>query len=314
MIVTCPKCSSRFLLSAQTLGEEGKKVRCSRCKNVWQQEPDEEALAELQAKVDADTYAVSVDADGDLIEGIQGITEIEEEDHGNALTESGSDDLESEDERMFEQLLEERGQLDDMDDDIPSAIKPHQDAELDFVEASDNHPLKAVLGFFLGESIPQKARIGGYGLAILLIFSIFLYVFASQDAYVREKPFMVGFYKIFGLDPDPPGKGLIFDDITAEIEGARLKVKGQIINLYKDDQTVPVIIARILDKQGRKLQEHILDVGADQIRQGDILAFSEDYNAARLKGGETFSIFFKLPRPGDEPKPVETAVKKQESK
>lgn len=47
MIVTCPECEARFLLPAQSLGAEGRKVKCSSCGHIWFQKADEEEIAEF---------------------------------------------------------------------------------------------------------------------------------------------------------------------------------------------------------------------------------------------------------------------------
>jgi len=35
MYITCPKCSTSFVVTADQIGESGRKVRCSKCKNTW---------------------------------------------------------------------------------------------------------------------------------------------------------------------------------------------------------------------------------------------------------------------------------------
>lgn len=44
MILTCPNCSTRFVLSAFVLAPEGRKVKCSNCGERWFQLPDPEEL------------------------------------------------------------------------------------------------------------------------------------------------------------------------------------------------------------------------------------------------------------------------------
>ena len=44
MIVGCPNCSARFIVKAQAIGENGRKVKCARCKHTWFQKPDLEVL------------------------------------------------------------------------------------------------------------------------------------------------------------------------------------------------------------------------------------------------------------------------------
>jgi predicted Zn finger-like uncharacterized protein len=40
MILTCPQCATRYQTDAALFGAQGRKVRCAKCGNVWQQEPE----------------------------------------------------------------------------------------------------------------------------------------------------------------------------------------------------------------------------------------------------------------------------------
>ncbi|MBY6263825.1 hypothetical protein EI613_18160 [Azospirillum sp. 412522] len=44
MIVSCPTCSTRYTLSDESLGQDGRKVRCARCGHTWWQMPDRSEL------------------------------------------------------------------------------------------------------------------------------------------------------------------------------------------------------------------------------------------------------------------------------
>lgn len=53
MIVTCPKCSAKYSVDASSLGDEGRKLKCSQCQNVWYQKPAEDRphkIKETKAK------------------------------------------------------------------------------------------------------------------------------------------------------------------------------------------------------------------------------------------------------------------------
>ncbi len=49
MIITCPSCSARFVVKTESIGANGRKVRCAKCKHDWFQAPDQQAIAAVAA-------------------------------------------------------------------------------------------------------------------------------------------------------------------------------------------------------------------------------------------------------------------------
>jgi predicted Zn finger-like uncharacterized protein len=50
MLITCPSCNTNFSVPAKAIGETGKKVKCTKCKHVWFQEPkkvDKEKIEQM---------------------------------------------------------------------------------------------------------------------------------------------------------------------------------------------------------------------------------------------------------------------------
>src|SRR5690349_11499468 len=43
MLIVCPSCAMTYNLSAESLGANGRSVRCVRCKNIWHAEAPREA-------------------------------------------------------------------------------------------------------------------------------------------------------------------------------------------------------------------------------------------------------------------------------
>lgn len=57
MILTCPECSTRYLIEPTVLGAAGRTVRCSKCDNTWTQAPAEDEAAPVEATEDLNPAA-----------------------------------------------------------------------------------------------------------------------------------------------------------------------------------------------------------------------------------------------------------------
>jgi predicted Zn finger-like uncharacterized protein len=49
MIVTCPACTTRYLVDPRALGDGGRVVRCAKCSKTWHQSPPEDLPRSLDA-------------------------------------------------------------------------------------------------------------------------------------------------------------------------------------------------------------------------------------------------------------------------
>lgn len=52
MIISCPACSTRYVVPDTAIGVEGRTVRCAKCKHSWFQEPQESAALDLTDRAD----------------------------------------------------------------------------------------------------------------------------------------------------------------------------------------------------------------------------------------------------------------------
>ena len=46
MYITCTKCSTKFVVTTEQIGEQGKKVRCSKCSHIWHQKSEDNVRIE----------------------------------------------------------------------------------------------------------------------------------------------------------------------------------------------------------------------------------------------------------------------------
>ncbi|MBV8652405.1 MAG: zinc-ribbon domain-containing protein [Alphaproteobacteria bacterium] len=59
MIVTCPACSTRYLVDPRALGSAGRMVRCANCANTWHQTPPEDFPQSVDLQPDEPGPALS---------------------------------------------------------------------------------------------------------------------------------------------------------------------------------------------------------------------------------------------------------------
>ena len=59
MIVTCPTCSTRYLVETEKLGAQGRMVRCGGCSHTWYQAPPEDMAPQVELKVPPPELAVA---------------------------------------------------------------------------------------------------------------------------------------------------------------------------------------------------------------------------------------------------------------
>ena len=51
MIVSCPACSTRYLVEPEALGPKGRMVRCAKCEHSWQQDPPNDMPHEVDLTI-----------------------------------------------------------------------------------------------------------------------------------------------------------------------------------------------------------------------------------------------------------------------
>ena len=75
MILTCPKCASRFMLAAQILAPKGKHVKCSSCSETWFELPDPDELLEDLEREEGGEVAPLEDIPDDIPESVKPLRE-----------------------------------------------------------------------------------------------------------------------------------------------------------------------------------------------------------------------------------------------
>ena len=254
MILVCPNCASRYLLSSSALGEEGRDVRCAKCHHEWYAEPVLEKPAVVEPTLD--------DMDED---------EVQER------MEALREDLESDDDSEPVDTVSDN---DSDDEEIPNSVKPVPD---DFKPPA--HPEDV-----LRPQIPLQAKMAGMG-AALFVFMIFVIGgFVLKNSIVTAWPPAAAIYELAGVPVSLKGEGLIVETLSASIlkndDGKEhLIVKGRVINLTQNAVEVPKMRAQIRSTNGEDGDVWVIDPPVDEVKPGASFAFTSDYqNAPRGAG------------------------------
>ena len=291
MILTCPNCSAQYTLPDTAFDDGGRDVRCAKCKHQWfasgeaQDEvvvTDEGFIEDVaQDVVDAsfeeeasnnditDDLSFLHDMDG---EGEVGASDI---DAGSALDEGVSDDTDAADgEGNFTE-------------NIPEGVKPTAQDKVIPALGSNKTP------------ISFQAKLTGL-LAALAIFLMFVVAgFVLKQKIVTLWPPAAAIYELTGLSVSFKGENLVMESLSANVEEDvdgrdYLLLQGRVINLTNKAQTVPKLIARLRDTNGKDGDSWEIEPPLNVLEPGDSFTFKSDYPALPRDTGSVNLTFMPM--------------------
>lgn len=215
MILTCPACSARYLIAGDAIGEQGRDVRCGKCGHNWTQEPVHDSLDELS----------KIESEG------------------------------------AERPAQVRTSLDDavesfLNDEIPEGVKPIPEevaapapkAKKPSMPKPPKPPSEP--GFFSN----NRPLITGLAVG-LAVFSVIAYgLVTARASIISAMPATKPVFVMLGLEEKGDAKALVFDSVTAKVEGDTLTVTGSLINLSSSTITLPPMVVDILDSAAKPIK------------------------------------------------------------
>jgi predicted Zn finger-like uncharacterized protein len=239
MIITCPECETRFMISDQALGEDGRTVRCSKCAHTWHQSPE---------NIEDSGDLVDVEENDVLSEDLEEYEGQHDEEDDDGQFPMPSDEEEGEDEPKFEVP-------------IPEAIHPRSESlieeEKDKAAASLAHKCGLIASF-----------------CVFLCLVATLYVFRPEIISVYSPS--IALYQLFGITDPTPGEDLIFERLQAYEWDNLIELNGQIVNMNtQEDQPLPPLAIALVSNDDRILGHVYITLEEDMIPAGQVYRFRE---------------------------------------
>jgi predicted Zn finger-like uncharacterized protein len=257
--ISCPHCTTYYAIDLTTLGEAGRTVRCSRCKEVWLARPED--ATEMVPLIPAMAAAASREAG-----------EPNAAPEWDAL--AREDDIEVEQTPVVDSpSISGDWPVEDAQSDWPSlAAREHHDAEID-IPHRDSWFRKLVRA----SALPRAPRIPFLNLivACAAMSALVLAVMIWRIDVVRLLPQTAGFYKMVGLDVNL--RGLLFKDvkITSEsVDGkALLVIEGVVVGEGRVPIELPRLRFSVRDAQGAEIYAWNTVLEQPMLKPGERVSF-----------------------------------------
>ena len=233
MHIFCPKCHMGYEVDESLIPEEGRRLRCSNCLEVFKFDRSGMSESVLSSVATEENDDVKRGASTEPLLADKLKNEIEKDLQDAVLQEMPEINIKE----VFERLAEQSEKLFQEEKKLPW----HKRLLLQ---------LKTMLG--LNRRFNFKF-ITFVGTTVLLIF-----MYNYRYEIVRTAPFMNGVYRMLGIRAKIPGEGLEFQNVNwnyRDVNGGRiLEIKGFISNPTKKDIDIPVVHVELLDEETILLQ------------------------------------------------------------
>lgn len=237
MLVSCPKCKVSYAIEPELIPEDGKKLRCAKCGEVWLCKPED--LFELPPKQEkpSDSDNLEEDSISDSLPVIENAQEAVEEVQVDAV-----------EEQMPEpkvDVAEEKGDMKEI-----FARLSQQTEKIFATEQSRPKHKKFWVKVKFSLGLQHKSR--QLYLAGILFMLFLLLMFYVRFDLVRYFPAVEKFYSSVGIVSRITGEGLEFQNVVRneyeEDYVRKLEIKGFLANTMSNSLNIPMIHVELMDK------------------------------------------------------------------
>ncbi len=237
MLINCPKCSATYELNENLIPEQGKKLRCSSCGEVFVARREDLHEAAPRTEQAAPETITTPDVTAAAPADDSATPEVSTADVAAPTDTPASPAPADPMDDIFKRLSQQTEDLFRAEKELPAPKRLL-------------NKLKQILG------LQSKFARSFVLIGSALVFLLLSYNFRFEI--VRTLPFLNYVYQIVGIKASVPGEGLEFQNVVwddyEEDYVRKLEVKGFIVNTTAKDITIPQIHLEMLDKDGHILQ------------------------------------------------------------
>jgi predicted Zn finger-like uncharacterized protein len=273
MHIVCPHCTTSYAIKLETLGEAGRTVRCSRCKEVWLARPEDAIQPVAAESVMAETSRPAAAREADL---------------AAQWSEAAAEET---------PVVDSPSIAGDFPGDRTGNIAADWTAMASDDADSDAVPRKAGwFGRLFGRQAARRSRgrsIANLTTTAAAMGALVVALFVWRADVVRLLPQTAAFYKLAGLDVNL--RGLLFKDVkvtTETIEGKQvLVIEGAIVGESKKTVDLPRLRFSVRDAQGAEIYAWNTVLEQTRLKPGD-RAFFKSRLASPPSEGRSIDVRF----------------------
>jgi len=286
MILTCPSCSTQYVVKDGAIPPEGRQVRCAACKHSWHQNPEGTDALELQDEVEA---PAQVEAEAPA----EAQPEAEDRDDGDeSLAEAAMIEPRSgpeAEERAYEEaVIEGETDVEPIAPPTAEADEPAPVAAADWDAPPEPESGPDNFSPFAGEDEEMPRRSGALrnlliAALVIVVLAIAFWFLAPADVKARlgitsaaASPLQVS---------NPPH----VERLQLASGNELLTVSGRVINPTSSEQQVPPLNARLTNQSGKLVYSWTIAPPTRSLPAGA----SASFNSAEVNvppGGEYLTI------------------------
>lgn len=269
MHIVCPHCTTSYAIDPAKLGDAGRTVRCSRCKEVWLARPED---VQSDVRVAAMTVEEQQPATNDLANDPGwGVTENEQD---TPVVESPPITAElpgQGDQDPFTRALANEPAPGDDEEPLP----PRRKRKPSFGSKRKPRSMKERLTELRKEPLKAAKGLLNAPLAIAVFGSVALGLLIWRADIVRLMPQTAAFYRLIGFEVNL--RGLAIKDVRISRETVESKpvlvIQGVIIGQAKKTVDVPRLRFSVRDAKGTEIYAWNAVLEQQALRPGEIAWF-----------------------------------------